>query len=195
MNGLNGMKIGKYPHLFLIITLIFIFALAGCRTYTAFSGDNKGLDFTFEYPEDWRISGIREDSESAYFNILGPIVSNDESPIFLAFYTWFGLGNGAEQDAQKRLSESITADSKQRNFSLVRQETANLDGSKSYQAEYTADFASLPRPEVIYLAIKSIRITVPREGKVYEILISAGQNQWNNHEKDIQHVLDTFKWK
>ena len=38
-------------------------------------------------------------------------------------------------------------------------------------------------------------IIIAKDEAVYEIIISANQNEWNTHEQDIQHVLGTFRWK
>jgi hypothetical protein len=46
-----------------------------------------------------------------------------------------------------------------------------------------------------YIPTRVLDIAIPRNGTVYNVWIHASQNEWNAREKDIQHTLDTFRWK
>ena len=186
------------------ITIVFLFVMIlslfpACSGYSNFSSRYKELDFTFEYPNAWE-KGIEENlSELVYSTILGPNTAQiQESPVKVQVSVWSGLATNADQDTQRRADGHVTSREKERNFILIKQEAIMLDGMSGYQNEFTYDydqFYARPIEETRYIPTHEMYVTIPREGKVYEIWISASQNEWNTREKDIQHVLDTFDWK
>jgi len=142
---------------------------------------------------------IENYSEFVHANIWGPDTTEQESPIKLNLFVLFGLNSKAEQKAKDLLIRRIHAAKEEHNFTLVRQELINIDGYQSNLVEFTYDldtaFYRFVEEELRYISTRDLNITIPRNGMVYEILISASQNEWNTHQKEIQHILDTFKWK
>lgn len=189
----------KWMSLFVlsIILLIISSALTGCAEYHTFSSRIKQLDFTFEYPRGWRIAIIEQYSDFVYTNLTGPNVSEKESAAKASFDVHLGKGEKADQEAQRISKGRINADKDTPNFNLIRQETANVDGYKGYLVEYTYDHVSMPTGPKSWFFIPThvLDITIPKNGMVYEIWLSASQNEWNAREKDFQHILNTFRWK
>lgn len=170
--------------------------------YTTFSRSVKQLDFTFEYPRDWWVSPVEQYSDLVKVNIVGPDTSDRESPVKVFISVWLGLGPKADQEAQDLLSGDISLFKKFPkefpNFELARQGSITLDGCGGYEVEYTHDAVSswdVPPELRFYVPTRVLNIAIPRKGMVYEIWTSASQNEWNARENDIQHILDTFRWK
>jgi len=187
----------------LLTTLSLVTACSDNATYATFSRWwVKQLDFTFEYPRGWWVSPVEHYSDLVKVNIIGGETSENESGVAVLVYVWLGLGSQAEQEAQDLLSEDISL-FKQfpkdfPNFELTRQGSITLDGCGGYEVEYTYDAVSSWKapPEMrFYIPTRVLNITIPRRGMVYQIRISATQNAWNAREKDIQHILATFRWK
>jgi hypothetical protein len=194
------MKTNRYRYnqriLFLIIIAILICSFTGCSEYITFS--NKNFDFIFEYPRGWNVVSNEQSSELIYAILLGPDTSKNESKAKAFLRIYLGKGEKADQEAQTLISNHIDQYHKARNFNLIKQDTINLDGASGYQINYTYDYDQtymLPLQENLYLPTETIDTVIPRNGRVYEIWISASQNEWNAREKDIQHILSTFKWK
>lgn len=186
--------------LILIVFGIFLIAviLSACSGYRTFSSNIKELDFTFEVPKGWAIDSIQSGSDIIEVNTSGPIASERESSAKASFLVFRNLESNVDLKAQNMLAEQIQADEKSfRNYNLLKQGERLVDGINGYSAEYTYDFPN-PWPvngSWIVIPTRDLYIEIPRNGMVHEILISASQNEWNAREKDIQHILDTFKWK
>ena len=180
-----------------IMIIILSGSLTGCADSHTFSSRIKQMDFTFEYPRGWRVAIIEQYSELVYANLVGPDTSENESGAKATFHVYLGKGDQADQEAQRISKGSVSVNDTSRNFNIIRQETVNIDGYKGYLAEYDFDHVSLPTgPSTwFYISTHVLDITVPRNGKVYEIWMSASQNEWNAREQDFQQILDTFKWK
>jgi hypothetical protein len=186
----------------LVVIMMAASLLVACsgRTsyYATFSRRVKQLDFTFEYPRQWWVTPVEQYSDLVKVNIVDAKTSENESAVAVFVHVWLGLGSQAEQEAQDRLSESISFDKQWPNFKLVRQGGITLDGYGGYEVEYTHDAVSsweVPPALRFYIPTRVLNIAIPRNGMVYEIWISTSQNEWNAREKDIQHILDTFRWK
>jgi hypothetical protein len=189
----------KCTYLFLsTIALIFLCVLlTGCSDYQTFSSRIQQLDFTFEYPRGWRVDIIEQYSDLVYANLTGPDVSENESAAKADFTVHLLKGEQEGQAAQRISNESYYTDKNSRNFNIIRQEITGIDSYNGYLVEYTFDYTTLPTgPDTwSYIPSRILDIAVPRNGMVYEIWISASQNEWNAREQDIQHILSTFKWK
>jgi hypothetical protein len=192
--------------IFILCLTVIIALLGGCsrsEDYRVFS--EEGVGFIFEYPQGqwpngWLVTPVYRSSDSWYIGLLGPDPADlgRESSIKVSIDVWLGLGPKAEQKAQDILSEHVEAYERTPNFKIVRQENVILDRQIGYLVEYTHDFdTSFFRPpgQGFLLPTRVLNIATPRDGKVYQILVLASQNEWNTREKDIQHILDTFKWK
>jgi hypothetical protein len=170
----------------------------GTSYYATFSRRVNQLDFTFEYPREWLVLPLERYSDLVMVDFLGPDTSDHESPVKVFVSVWLGLGPVAEEDAQRRLNAGVSTDTQWPNFTILRQGTITLDGYSGYLVEYTHDAVSsweVPPELRFYVPTRVLNIAIPRKGMVYEIWISASQNEWNAREKDIQHILDTFRWK
>jgi hypothetical protein len=204
----------------LILIIFGIFSitvlLSACSNHRTFSSNIKEFDFTFEIPEGWAIDSIQNGSELIEVNTSGPIASERESSAKASFVVFLlsdptvdresrervaklmGYDSWADQEAQNNLSGHVEgAKNSFHNFNLLNQGDRLVDGVKGYGTEYTYDFPN-PWPvngSWIVIPTRNLYIEVPRNRIVYEILISASQDEWNAREKDIQHILDTFKWK
>jgi len=185
-----------------VLLLAILSLVTACSDNATFSRRVKQLDFTFEYPRYWWVSPVEQYSESTHCNISGPETSDRESAVKVLISVWLGLGSQAEQEAQDLLSEDTSIFKKFPeefpNFELVRQGNVTLDGCVGYEIEYTHDAVSswkAPPETRFYVPTRVLNIAIPRNGMVYQIWISASQNEWNAREKDIQHILDTFRWK
>jgi hypothetical protein len=155
----------------------------------------KQPDFSYEYPKGWR-QFVDQYSDFISTNVWDPTVSDNESSVGISVSISLGLGTKAEQQAQDGLSGRIASLKEEPDFTLISKETINLDGNSGYQAEYTyGAIANLKIQPRSYIPTRVLDISIPRDGKVYDIKISASQNEWNTHQTEIQHVLDTFKWK
>jgi hypothetical protein len=144
------------------------------------------------------VVSIEQSSELIHANLLSLDTSINESKAKAFFIIYLGKGENADQEAQTLISNYIDQYHKARNFNLIKQDTINLDGASGYQINYTYDYDQtyrLPLQDNLYLPTETIDTVIPRNGKVYEIWISASQNEWNAREKDIQHILGTFRWK
>jgi hypothetical protein len=183
--------------LVIMMAASLLIACSSCTSYYAtFSRRVKQLDFTFEYPREWETNPLERYPDLIRAMIYDRRISDNESPVKVDFNVWLGLGPKAEQEARDKVSETMSSLSKEHNFSVIRQESITLDGNGGYAAEYTYDAISsyeVPPEMRFYVPTRVLNITIPRHGMVYQISISASQNEWNAHQKDIQHILDTFR--
>jgi hypothetical protein len=184
-------------NILVFILLMFSILLFLTACYATLSGGVKQTGFELEYPILWDKSTTWQSAESIQYGIFGPDTSDNESPLKIYIAIWLDLHSQAEQYAQDIVAGRILSDSDERNFNLVKQETITLDGFSGFQVEYTHDAVAdyhLP-PEIwTYIPSRALNITIPRNGNVYEIWISASQNEWEARERDIQRVLETFRW-
>jgi len=181
---------------FLLLAAAFL--LTSCSYYATFSSKVKELDFTFQYPRGWWVSDVEQYPHLVTVSILSPAVSGNESSLKVELASWPGTGADINLQAQERVDHVISIDEGQRNFKLVKNDTIDVDGSRGYLVEYTLDHLAkeVPRAEQrTYIPIHWLRRVVPRNGRVYEISMSASQNEWDRRANDIQHILDTFRWK
>ena len=188
--------------LIIIIGLIFAFAmvsLVACSYYTAFSVRAEEVDFTFEYPREWSMTDVEKYPEGVHVNVLATWTpSEDKSSVAVFLNVYLGLGSKAEQEAQSMLTSKMSFYENQRNYKLVRYETTRLDGVDGYLLEYTYDHLARDVPvteERTYIATRSLDITIPRNGRVYQITVGGSQAEWDRHQKELEHLLDTFRWK
>jgi len=186
----------------LIIGLILAFAmvsLVACSYYTAFSVRAKEVDFTFEYPREWSVTDVEKYPEGVHVTLLVPWTpSEDRSSVKVFLSVYLGLGSKAEEEAQTILTGEMSFYENERNYKLVRYEATRLSSVDGYLLEYTYDHLArdAPVPEKrTYIATRKLDITIPRNGRVYQVVVGGSQAEWDVHEKDIQHILDTFKWK
>jgi hypothetical protein len=201
MNMENGKK-HKLPNLkelllILLIMLILVFSIS-CSNYVQFSSDIKALDFTFEYPKKWEITSPEIFPDYVYFNIWEPSTSDNESKVVIGLNNWIGKGADADAEALSKVQAQIEEASKGPNYSLIRQEGIILDGVKGYAGEYFYDRLNrynATSQDKSYFNMREMDVCLPKDGNVYEIWISASQNKWNLWSEDIQHILDTFRWK
>jgi hypothetical protein len=184
------------------LSVVFLTALCvllvGCSEYVVFSRPVTDLDFTFEYPREWRITGVEKYSDLVTFSILAPwTVSETESPLTLSFSTWLGLSTKADQYARDQLANELSFYETQPAYELKRNESGQLDGAGGYVVEYTYNHPSgdVPRLAGTFVSARVLDVMIPRNGNVFEIHVGASQNEWTAHEKEIQHILDTFRWK
>ena len=179
------------------ILLVFSILLLLTACYATLSGGFEQTGFELEYPILWEKSTTWQSAESIQYGIFGPDTSDNESPLKLSVYIWLDLYGPAEREAQDILKGKIRFYENQRNFNLIKHETITLDGFSGFQVEFTCDAVSdyhLP-PEIwTYIPARVLNITIPRNGNVYEIWISASQNEWEARERDIHRVLETFRW-
>jgi len=181
----------------LILLMTITLFMTGCSYYATFS--KKAFDCSLEYPRSWEVTPVWEHTDLICVRILGPVESEEETSVKVFLNIWLHPEGSAEQYAEYRLNSVMSSYSQERNFQLIRQETTQLDGCSGYLVEYVHEQISseslLPSGEYPYDTFRTIIITIPRNNVVYEVYISASQNDWNACEKDIQHILDTFKWK
>jgi len=186
-------KVFLIEFLVLITTLPAITACVAFDTFRPFSNGEELLDFSFEYPKDWTIDIMERYSDLAYADMSGP----KDSELQVSFNVWLH----PEKDALSMIRDNLLANERQRNFNLISQDIISLDGFKGFQVQYSYNAMSnphnpvLPPEERSYIPIRIKDIAVERDNKIYEINISARQDEWQEREKYIQHILDTFKWK
>lgn len=181
-----------------LVVLAAAFLLTACSHYATFSSKVKELDFTFQYPRGWWVSDVEQYPDLVHATILGPGVSGDESSLAIFLTVWPATGTDIDLQAQERVSLEISTDERERNYKLVKNDTTDVDGTQGYLVEYTLDHLAKEVPLVeqrTYIAIRGLYIIVPRNGRVYEISMAASENEWNRRTSDIQHILDTFRWK
>lgn len=163
--------------------------------YTKYSSSIKQLDFTFEYPQTWRVMKTEQYKDIIDVDISAP-VSENESSVDAIFTVCLNLDLPADQWAQNNSQKDIlTYQNSRRNFQLVSQNLTSLNGFKGYQIEYTYDGPTSAHLSKWWIPIRVIQIYIPRNDRVYDINIGASENEWNAHKDDILHILDTFKWK
>jgi hypothetical protein len=181
----------------LLATLSLVTACSDNTTYASFSQKVKQLDFTFEYPKDWWVSPVEEYSDLVAVNIVGPDTPEGRGGVVVMVSVLFGLGPSAEEHAQRTVNRVVSSLEDEPNFLLLRQDTINLDTANGYRAECTYDIfpIDLAPAARFNIPMRLLDIAIPRNGMVYEISISASQNEWNARQKDIQHTVDTFRWK
>jgi len=188
--------LGAYAS-FLLLAAAFL--LTSCSTYATFSSRVKEVDFTFEYPRGWLVTDVEQYPDLVHANILGPAVSRNESSLKVSLTVWPATGTDLNLQAQERLNNDISMDQLvNRNFRLVRNGATNVAGAPGYVAEYTLDHLARDVPvgeERTYIAIHMLLTIIPRNGRVYEISMGASQNEWDRRANDVQHILDTFKWR
>jgi hypothetical protein len=179
-----------------IIMLLTLFVSA-CSYYATFSSRVEQLDFTFEYPREWWVSLVEQYSDLVAVNILGPDTPEGRGGVGVEVSVLLGLGPGAEEHARVTVNRAVSSLEDERNFLLLRQDAIKMDGANGYRAECTYDIfpIDLAPAARFNIPMRLLDIAIPRNGMVYEIWISASQNEWNAREKDIQHILDTFRWK
>lgn len=192
--GMHGLYL-RAGFALLALFLVIVTCLTACSYYKTYSGQVKELDFAFEYPRGWRIVMVEKYPDLVYMNISAPYTSETGVPVGVSCIAYPELDSYPEQWAQDNLNLEILTYSKLTNFELVYQETTSLDGYDGYRFECTYDFPTSDLPDHPYNHIRKLVIIVPKDDVVYKILISASQDEWNTHEQDIQHVLDTFRWK
>jgi hypothetical protein len=157
----------------------------------------RQLDFRYEHPRGWA-RNVEKYPTFFHTIVWDPKSSDSESPVKIFVDVRLERGAKADQEAEEIVSAKISSLKGEHNFTLTRQESVILSGSRGYLAEYDYDSLSsqkAPPEKRFYIPTRVIDICVGRNGSVYEVWISASQNEWSAHEKDIQHILDTFKWK
>lgn len=179
----------------LSLLLVTMSCLTACSYYKTYSGQVKKLDFTFEYPRAWKIVITEQYPTLVYMNISAPYNSETEVPVDINYTVYLELNSPSEQWAQDKLNRDISTYSTQINFKLISQEATSLDGYDGQKFECTYDFPASDLPDRSYNHIRQIIIIVPKGDVVYRTLISASQDEWKTNEQDIQHVLNTFRWK
>ena len=186
-----------------IFTIVFLLVLTSsvlvsCSDYVFFSRTSKDMDFTFEYPRGWGITKVEEYSDLTTVSLLVPWkASETESSVKLEFTVYLKEGAKAEQYVKESLAFDLSFYGKMPAYVLLRNENISVDGVSGTLVEYTYDHraGNSPRLMNIFFTSRTLGVYVPKDGKVYEIDIIGSQNEWNLHEKEIKHVLDTFKWK
>ena len=188
-----------------IVTIASMLGSCTARPDTAlFSSNVQQIDFTFEYPRVLRVTPVEEYPDLVTFTVIDLA----QGSLYMQVSVWPGLGVGAEAYARRQVNDEVSFHQSQptneRNFVLLRNDKVALDTVVGYRIEFTVDvlrmpnvdsFGSSPTSADPYIYDRTIRIAVPRNGSVYELTISVGRDEWSRREKDIQHILDTFKWK
>lgn len=186
---------GKPKHVVAVLSIFTMLVLVlslpvACSYYRSFSTNAANLDFTFEYPREWTIS----DLDDSGFRLVSPIPP-DESPIQVGFSITLNPFPSSEIEASNNMELFLRYTQDERNFQIINQGENMFDGVSGQVVECTYDVLALPELNQKYIPIRKKRIELPRNNKVYEIVISGNQNQWSLWEKDINYFLDTFKWK
>jgi hypothetical protein len=197
---MNSSSSKRATGLAFVIVLLISLALfmTGCSYYATFSV--KAFDFTFEYPRGWERTLAEQYTDLICVNIYDPVVvSEKETSVGVYPNVYLHPEGTADQFAQKLLDDFIWSYGRERNFQLIRKEPVEMDGSSGYLLEFTCDFPGgdmpVDSPAFFYVALRHVSVTIPRNNRVYEITISASQNEWDKWETDIQHILDSFRWK
>jgi len=157
----------------------------------------RQLGFGFEHPRGWA-KNVERYPDFVQTVVWDPTVSENESAVKVFVNRRLGLGGNAEQEARDNLARRLSSDSGERNFALIRNDSITLDGRTGYLAEYTLEAVASYKVDPAkrsYVPTRVVDISVGWAGSVYEIEVSASQNEWSAHESDIQHVLDTFRWR
>jgi hypothetical protein len=169
--------------------------LTSCSYYSRFN--NGDYPYTFEYPRSWDINETTFSPNLISTSIIGDM-GNEEGTwigVDLDIWIWPDISKG--DDALNQMKSAMSYYVNYPNFSLIRSDPLVLDGCKGNVIEYNVDVND-DNPNIEkrkYFPIKVMDIMVIRDSKAYEINLSARQNDWKMNEKDIQHILDSFKWK
>ena len=194
-----------YSGTFITLIMFFILFQSNCIGDSEYNRFSQGFGFTFEYPnrsgpEKWLIDPTFKYTDHISTGLLAPNIVDPEheSPVKVKILIWLDQESTAEEKAQDIISRQIIRTEGSSNFTIIRRETVNLDEQTGYLVEYSFMFDSSPfEPpgKGMLIPTREMNIAIPRDQNVYDIWISASQNEWNRHEKFIEHILDTFRWK
>lgn len=192
--------------LLLVITIATVVTLLFCCSCSSdYNKFSEGLDFTFEYPsgewpDGWLVTPVLEYPTLIEAGLLGPSPETTiyASAVNVRLITWIKPQLDVEAEAQEKISDDIVAYSNTPNFQIIRREDIKIDDVKGFLVEYSYDYdmsLDSANNEGVFFPSRVLNIAIPWNMKVYQIRISATQNEWAKHEKDIEHILDTFRWK
>ncbi len=182
-------------HSLLILFLLFILlSFTSCAKYTAYTGKIENLDFYFEYPITWYVDSSSGGTTFSHISIkeLNLRNSDYDYPVYVQFSVMFKLDSPPEQFSQDQINGVIDRFSNRPNFELINNNSFMMDGCESLLLEYIYDARHLTKEG--YCPTRTLDIFIPKNDRVYNLHITAGQSDWERNQDNIYRILDTFKW-
>ena len=185
----------KYAFLLFSFLFILLF-LTSCAKYTAYTGKIENLDFYFEYPVTWYVDSSSGGTTFSHISIreLNFRDTDHDYAVHMQFSVMFKFDSTPEQFSEDQINGIIENCSLRSNFELIHNERIMMDGCEGLFVECIYDAPLLLKGEG-YCPTRTLAIFIPKNDRVYNLAIVAGQDDWGRNQDNIQHILDTFKWK
>jgi hypothetical protein len=157
-----------------------------------FQGKNPPYNFTFEYPEGWKMkeTGYRGDYDRV--EVMG---SADKNPLFIPgiFITKRPRKDG--HTAANLMSAWIKEESHYRNFKILDSKTFSMAGVQGLETRYRYA-VSLPPWSVSARNVGVIKrkVVFIRGDAAYQITFSGTEEQHKIYRPVFDHVLKTFRF-
>ncbi len=175
--------------------LFILLSLTSCAKYTAYTGKIENLDFYFEYPVTWYVDSSSGGTTFSHISIkeLNFRDTDHDYPVHMQFSVMFKFNSTPEQFSQDQINGVIDRFSNRPNYKLINNNSFTMDGCESLILEYIYDARHLTKEG--YCPTRTLDIFIPKSDRVYNLHITAGQDDWTRNQSNIHHIIDTFKWK
>lgn len=158
-----------------------------------FQGKNPPFNFTFEYPEAWRVRerGYRGDYDMV--EVIG--TSEKDSPLLPGIFVTKRSQGSGEGTPQRLTEEWLKTEGRYKDFKILSSKETEIAGLRGQKTEYVYSL-SLP-----LWSSQARKVTVKKEQNIFlsgndsfQITFMGTEEQYKIYLPFFRHVLKTFKF-
>ena len=160
--------------------------------FKVFQGKNPPFNFTFEYPEAWR---VKEGGYKGNYDMVAVLgVTNKNAPMIPGmFITKRSVAGGGNP---KSLMEGwLKTESRYKNFKVLSSEDADVYGQKALKSEYVYTL-SLPlwNSSAQKVMVRKEQVVTVKGEASFEITFMGTDEQFKIYKPIFRHMLETFRF-
>lgn len=173
--------------------IILVKQLAMKQQYISFETKNPALDFTFEYPEDWKPYETQGQSEKYdSVQVMGPKDEKNEFNISMSI-TVKPLGNDRSNPSEL-LSGYLKRSNNLSNFKVLETKKVQLGGQETSFAIYQyTDRLPIWKKNTREVLMKKGTGFIRKDDKFYRFTFSGTAEQFRQYEPVLERMIKTFR--
>lgn len=167
-------------------------ALPPAIKFKMFRSTNPAFNFSFEYPDVWRIQERGYQGDYDMVEVLG--TSHKSTPLVPGiFITKRILADGGT--SQGLMDAWLKTESRYKNFRVLSSKDVAVSGQKALETEYTY-VLSLPLWDSSSgdVSVKKEQIVMIKNKASFEVTFMGTKEQFKSYKPIFRHVLETFKF-